>query len=117
MRASVVCGPGAVGTDARIHTKLGLADVSLSACEGADGTGGETFSRFSWEPGELAVADRAYFTPRGIAHVLDAGADVLVRYRLDSVELRFGGVTLDVLSAVAHLDVGDTLDLDLEGKL
>jgi hypothetical protein len=31
--------------------------------------------------------------------------------------LRFGGVTLDVLSAVAHLDVGDTLDLDVEAKL
>jgi len=115
--ATVVCGPGAVGTDARIHTKLRIADVSLSACEVTDETGGETFTRFSWEPGELAVADRAYFTPRGIAHVLDAGADVLVRYRLDSVELRFGGVTLDVLSAVAHLDVGDTLDLDVEAKL
>jgi hypothetical protein len=115
--ATVVCGPGAVGTDARIHTKLRIADVSLSACEVTDEMGGETFSRFAWEAGELAVADRAYFTPRGIGHVLDDGADVLVRYRLDSVELQFCGVTLDVLSAVAHLDVGDMLDLDVEAKL
>jgi hypothetical protein len=115
--ATVVCGPGAIGTDARIHTKMRIADVTLSGCEVTDETGGETFTRFSWERGELAVADRAYFTPRGIEHVLNGGADVLVRYRLDGVELQFLGVTLDVLGAVEHLEVGDTLDLDVEAKL
>jgi len=84
--ATVVCGPGAIGTDARIHTKLRVADVSLAAVEVTDETGGETFRRFTWEPGELAVGDRMYFTPGGIQHVLDAGADVLVRYRLNGVE-------------------------------
>ncbi len=116
--ATVVCGPGATGTDARIHTKLRVADVSLAAVEVTDNTGGETFCRFAWEPGELAVADRAYFTPRGIQHVLDHQADVLVRYRLDSVELRtLSGDTFDVLDAVAGLAVGETMVFDVEAKL
>lgn len=116
--ATVVCGPGAIGTDARIHTKLRLADVSLSSVEVTDETGGETFCRFTWGPGELAVGDRAYFTPRGIQHVLDAGAEVLVRYRLEGVELcGENGDVLDVLDAVASLAVGETSDLDVTAKL
>jgi Transposase DDE domain len=116
--ATTICGPGAVGTDARIHTKLRVADVSISAVEVTDETGGETFTRFKWERGELAVADRAYCNHRGIQHVLDDGADVLVRYRLDGIELSTsGGVTLDVLEAVAHLEVGETADLEVQVKL
>jgi hypothetical protein len=116
--ATVVCGPGAVGTDARIHTKLRVADVSLASVEVTDESGGETFRRFSWEPGELAIGDRAYFTPSGIQHVLDANADVLVRYRLGGVKLHdTQGQTLEVLNAVAHLKVGETLDLDVVAKL
>jgi hypothetical protein len=116
--ATAVCGPGATGTDARIHTKLRVADVSLAAVEVTDDTGGETFCRFAWEPGELAVADRAYFTPRGIKHVLDHQADVLVRYRLDSVELHApSGDSIDVLNAVASLAVGETMDFDVQAKL
>ena len=116
--ATVVCGPGAVGTDARIHTKLRVADVSLAAVEVTDETGGETFCRFAWEPGELAVGDRAYFTPRGIQHVLDAEADVLVRYRLDGVALQdANGNAIEVLDAVSHLEVGETLDIDVAVKL
>jgi Transposase DDE domain len=116
--ATVVCGPGATGIDARIHTKLRVADVSLSAVEVTDETGGETLCRFTWEPGELAVGDRAYFTARGIQHVLDASADVLLRYRLEAVELCDGsGAVIDVLDAVEHLEIGETCDLDVVARL
>jgi hypothetical protein len=116
--ATVVCGPGAIGTDARIHTKLRVADVSLADVQVTDEHEGETLRRFTWERGELAVGDRAYFTPSGIQHVLDAGADVLVRYRLESVELRDANdEVIDVLECVAHLAIGETLDLDVGAKL
>jgi hypothetical protein len=116
--ASTVCGPGAKGTDARIHVKLRVADVSIASVEVTDETGGETLRRFTWNAGELAVADRAYFTPGGIQHVLDGGADVLVRYRLGSVVLRDpGGDEIDVLERVAHLQVGQTVDLDVQAQL
>ena len=116
--ATVVCGPGAVGTDARIHTKLRVADVSIDDVQVTDEHGGETFRRFAWNAGELAVGDRAYFTPGGLQHVLDEGADVLVRYRLGSVDLRdSNGESVDVLDAAAHLEVGETLDLDVVATL
>jgi hypothetical protein len=116
--ATVVCGPGATGTDARIHTKLCVADVSIAAVEVTDETGGETFKRFSWERGELVLADRAYCSPSGVQHVLDAEADVLVRYRLAGIDLLdAAGETIDVLAHVAHLAIGQTLDLDVEAKL
>lgn len=116
--ATVVCGPGATGTDARIHTKLCVADVSIAAVEVTDVTGGETFKRFTWERGELVLADRAYCSPSGVQHVMDAGADVLVRYRLAGIHLLdAAGETLDVLAQVAHLAIGETLDLDVEAKL
>jgi hypothetical protein len=116
--ATVVCGPGAIGTDARIHTKLCVADVSITAVEVTDATGGETFKRFTWERGELVLADRAYCSPSGVQHVLDAQADVLVRYRLGGIELLdASGNAIDVLAQVAHLAVGATLDLDVDAKL
>jgi hypothetical protein len=116
--ATVVCGPGATGTDARIHTKLRVADVSISAVEVTDETGGETFKRFTWERGELVLADRAYCSPSGVQHVLDGQADVLVRYRLGGIELfDASGCAIDVLAQVAHLAVGAGLDLDVEAKL
>lgn len=116
--ATVVCGPGAIGTDARIHTKLRVADVALTDVQVTDEHGGESFRRFSWDAGELAVGDRAYFTPPGIQHVLDAGGDVLVRYRLDGVEFRDADDEIvDVLDSVAHLAVGEVLDMEVGAKL
>jgi hypothetical protein len=116
--ATVVCGPGATGTDARIHTKLRVADVSIAQVEVTDERGGETFRRFDWEPGELAVGDRAYCTASGIQRVLDAGAAVLVRYKLGGVELQNAyGKTVDVLASVRHLAVGETCDIDVQAKL
>jgi hypothetical protein len=116
--ATVVCGPGATGTDARIHTKLSVADVSIAAVEVTDDKGGETFKRFTWERGELVLADRAYCSPSGVQHVVDAQADVLVRYRLAGIPLLdASGNTLDVLDQVSHLEIGDMLDLDVDAKL
>jgi hypothetical protein len=116
--ATVVCGPGAIGTNARIHTKLSVADVSIAAVEVTDDKGGETFKRFTWDRGELVLADRAYCSPSGVQHVVDAQADVLVRYRLAGIDLLDGRDNpIDVLDQVAHLAVGETFDLDVEAKL
>jgi hypothetical protein len=110
--ATVVCGPGATGTDARIHTKLRLADVSLTHVEVTDETGGESFTRFAWEPGELAVGDRGYCSGRGVEHVVASGADVLVRYRLGGMALvDQEGRHVDVLERVRGLRAQEILDL------
>ncbi len=44
--ATTLCGPGATSTDARIHTKLRAADVSVQEAIVTDLHGGETLKRF-----------------------------------------------------------------------
>lgn len=115
--ATVVCGPGAVGTDARIHTKLRLADVCMTGVQVTDEHVGESFCRFDWQPGELAVGDRAYWTGPGVSHVVRAGADVLVRWRLKSLPLLAkNGDIVDVLAKVRRLKHGAVLDEDVVAR-
>lgn len=84
---SSFCGPGADGTDARIHLQLRLADLEILDARVEGRTVGESFKRFSWHTGQLAVADRGYANPPGVAHVVDQGADVLVRVNRSSLPL------------------------------
>jgi Transposase DDE domain len=77
--ATVITRPGSVNGDARIHHRLRLADLKYLQVWSTGIDIGETFCGFEFEPGELVVGDRGYCTARGVAHVMDAGADVLVR--------------------------------------
>ena len=85
---SSFAGPGADGTDARVHLQLRVADLNIvsAAIEGRHV--GESFKRFTWRSGQLAVGDRGYCNPPGIAHVVGQGADVLVRVNRTSLPLR-----------------------------
>ena len=84
---SAFCGPGADGTDARVHLQLRLADLEIVSAVLEGQAVGESFKRFTWTAGQLAVADRGYCNPPGIAHVVDQGADVLVRVNRSSLPL------------------------------
>jgi hypothetical protein len=110
--ATTLCGPGAIGPDARIHTKLRAADVAVLDAMVTDVTGGETLRRFAFEPGELVLADRIYSNPPGIAYVREHGADVLLRYNRGSLPLSYQGQPLDVLARARTLS-GEEAVLDL----
>ena len=85
--ATAVCGPGATGTDARLHTALRLSDLSLVHVEVTDVTGGETLKRFPLGADQLAIVDRGYSTAAGIAAGVGRGADVLVRVNRGALPL------------------------------
>jgi Transposase DDE domain len=87
--ATAVCGPGAETTDARLHTQLRIADLQVLDVRVAGIDVGETFKRFSWEVGQLAVADRGYCNAPGIGYVVERGADVLVRVNRGSLPIFF----------------------------
>jgi len=110
--ATTLCGPGATSTDARIHTKLRAADVAVQEAIVTDLHGGETLKRFSFKPGELALADRIYSNPGNVAHVREHGADVLLRYNRGSLPVLYLGQPLDVLARVRGL-TGEGAVLDL----
>jgi hypothetical protein len=109
--ATTVCGPGAVGPDARIHTKLRVADVAVLDATVTDASGGETFKRFLFEQGELAIADRLYCNPINVALAVEQGADVLVRYNRGSLPLTYAGRVLDALGTVRTMRNDAVLDL------
>jgi len=68
--------------------KLRLADLKILSAPIEDYSVGESFKRFSWQSGQLAVGDRGYANPPGIAHVVSQGADVLVRVNRASLPMR-----------------------------
>jgi hypothetical protein len=112
--ATTVSGPGATAADARIHTKIRVADVSLTDVEVTGANDGETFCRYPWSPGELAVGDRAYSSTRGLLHVKSYGADVLVRYRIGSMPLLDEDENdVDVLTVARTVKLHTIVDLDV----
>jgi len=76
---STFCGPGADTTDARVHLQLRLSDLEILDATIEDRTVGESFKRFTWRSGQLALGDRGYANPPGVAEVVEQGADVLIR--------------------------------------
>ena len=71
--------PGATGTDWRLHYSIRLPDLICDHFELTDETQAESFNRFKLGPGDVAVADRGYCHRQAVAHIMDGGADAMVR--------------------------------------
>jgi hypothetical protein len=113
--ASSLCGPGATGTDARIHAVLRLSDLSYEQVQLTDQHGGETFRRFVWEPGQLVIGDRGYCNAPGVVHVVECGAQVLVRYNRHSMPVYDpSGELIDVMRWLRALAVGKPKDVRVQ---
>lgn len=87
--ATTLVGPGATGADARIHTVMDLTDLRIARVDVTDERGGESLTRFEWQPTELVIADRGYSHAAGIAHATGQGAAVLIRLNWHSVQLEW----------------------------
>jgi hypothetical protein len=88
------------------------ADVAVQEAIVTDLHGGETLKRFSFEPGELVLADRIYSNPGNVAYVREHGADVLLRYNRGSLPVSYLDQPLDVLARLRDLS-GEGAVLDL----
>ena len=101
---SSVSRPGAEGTTARVHYALRLSTLRPVQIEVTDDSVGETFRHFDAEAGQLWMGDRGYSNPPGIAAIVAADADVLVRYNRGSLPLySINGQLLDVQRMLARL--------------
>jgi len=97
--------PGADGTTARVLYALRLSDLMLLGYQATDKHGTESMRSFDVHQGQLWMGDRFYANPYDIAWVVDAGADVLVRYKFHALPLyRNGGKLFDVMAHVRQLD-------------
>jgi len=110
--ATTVCEPGSTGTDWRLHYAINLTNLQCDFFQLTDVHGGETWRRVPIEPGDVLLGDRVYSNPAGVAHVLRAGGDVLVRLNPHSLPLfDSAGARVKVLAVVRRLKVGQHLDL------
>jgi len=91
--ATAVSEPGATGADWKVHYAVNVADLQCDFFELTDiRHGGETFRRVPVVGGDIMMGDRVYATPPGVAHVVGAGGDVLVRLNRGTLPLfdRYG---------------------------
>lgn len=83
--ATADSSPGSTGTDARVHTAIRVADLTVLHAEVTGVSGGETLKRFPLKPGQLALVDRGYSNGPGIASAVKKGAEVLGRLNRGSL--------------------------------
>jgi len=102
--ATDVQEPGDTGTSWRIHYSIRLPELVCDHYELTDEKGGEKLGRFSFAPGELILADRGYSHRAGAAHVLESGAELLVRWNPAVFPVqRAGGGTFELLEKLRGL--------------
>jgi len=110
--ATTVSEPGSTGADWRLHYAINLTSLQCDFFELTDVHGGETWRRVPVQPGDVVLGDRIYANPVGVAHVLRAAGDVLVRLNPHTLPLYDSeGVRVNVFKAVRRLKVGQHLDL------
>lgn len=101
---TTLTGPGAKGTTARALYALRLSDMKVLGVHTTDEHGTESLRIFDVRPGQLWIGDRFYANPYDIAWVVDAGADVLVRYKFQALPLYDAqGKPFDVMDHVRPL--------------
>lgn len=91
--ATSVSEPGSTGTDWKVHYAVNLADLQCDFFELTDiRQGGETFRRVPIVTGDILMGDRVYAAPPGVAHVVNAGGEVIVRLNRQALPLfdRYG---------------------------
>ena len=106
--ASVVCEPGSTGTDWRLHYGILLESLQCEHFELTDTSGGESYRRFSVNPGDLLMGDRGYAQARGLRHVASEGGETITRLNGTSVRLETpSGRPFSQLARLRRLKVGE----------
>lgn len=108
-----VKGPGKTGGEWRLHCRYAPTG-QFQEIEITDKHGGESLKRYEARPGDIVVGDRAYAKAGGLSHILDTGADFVVRTGWRSLPLRQqNGVMYDLFGALRDLEEGETADVEV----
>ena len=72
-------GPGATGTDYRVHLVLDLTNLTLHVVQVTGVEGAESLARYPWQAGDIVLADRGYNQPQVILELSARQVWVVVR--------------------------------------
>jgi hypothetical protein len=110
--ATTVSEPGSTGTDWRVHYSINLTTLQCDFFAVSDVHGGETVRRVPIEKGDVILGDRAYSNPAGVAHVVEAGGDVLFRLNWHTLpQYREDGRKVNIAASLRSLRVGEIRDI------
>jgi hypothetical protein len=112
---STVSEPGATGSTWRIHYSVQLATLQCDEVHVTETSIGESFERFTVNPGDLFVGDRGFGNRTSVRHVTERGGAVLVRINATNLPLldREGGGKFDLLAQLRTLYGSKTGDWDV----
>ena len=114
---TMVSEPGETGSKWRLHYSVRLPDMHCDEVVLTTPKIGESLKRFSINEGDILLADRGYAHPPGIAHVVDAGGDVIIRTNLVTLPLAHrDGRPFDVLAHLRTLGVAEAGDWPVAAK-
>jgi hypothetical protein len=112
--ATVITGPGSTGTDWRAHVSLDPDTGRMISCELTDAKGGESFSRYHVEKGEMILGDRGYARARGIYCAVSSGGHVLVRVSPQSMRVcNCAKQTISLTSYAQNVEEGEIKEWDV----
>jgi hypothetical protein len=95
----------------RLHCGLDLPAERFSFLELTDEKGGERLDRTPFAKGDIAIADRGFMHPDPLAHILEQGADVIVRSGWKGARwLGEDGKPFDILAALLTAESAGVLD-------
>ncbi len=126
---SSIQGPGAEGTDYRLHWALDLVKLTFHEVHVTGAEGGERLARYAFQEGDVILADRGYNPPSALLGLADRGVLAVVRLNAKAMPLRLWqeGVELDSqgkgLDLACHLrnETGDPVTvpvwLKAQGRL
>jgi len=85
--ATVLVGPGAKGTEWRLHTGIDPATGQIDTVTLTDASVGESYRNYPVEAGDVLVGDRAYALASGITYVHKRDGYVVARANLSAIRL------------------------------
>ena len=103
--------PGSEGTDWRLHYALDFPSLACIDHQVTDAKTGESLCMFDFQPGQVVLPDRNYGRRAQIAHVMEQGADILVRLGLNALPLHDASARpFDLLAHLRLLAPGEAGD-------
>jgi hypothetical protein len=95
----------------RLHCAFDLPSERFSFVELTDEKGGERLDRTPVAKGDIVIGDRGFLHPGPLAHILDEGADVIVRAGWKGAHWLDGsGKPFDMLAALTAAESAGVLD-------
>jgi hypothetical protein len=108
---SSVCEPGATGSTWRLHYVLNLHTLSCEEVHVTEANEGESLTRFAIHAGDVMMADRGFANRRGLRHVVEHHADVVLRMNLVTLPLHDQrGRPLRLMPLLRSLAIGQAAD-------